>query len=243
MNDSTSCLAVVPAFNEADSIAAVLAELDRECPHCDVVVIDDGSLDRTVAIADAAGAAVVPLPFNLGIGGAVQTGFLYAAQHGYDVVVQVDGDGQHDPAQVEALVRPIITGGADVVVGSRYAGGGSFEHALHRRLLIRVFAHFVTAATGQRFTDTSSSFRAYNRRAIAICANDYPQGFLESVESLVSLSRYGLKIVEVPVTIRRRQAGATSLSLGRTMAYTVKVSIAILMGIIRRPLREPENLQ
>jgi glycosyltransferase involved in cell wall biosynthesis len=227
-------LAIVPAFNESKSIAGVIAELAECQPSFEVAVVDDGSQDATIEVAAAHGATVLPLPFNLGIGGAVQAGFLYARDTKCDIAVQVDGDGQHDPSQITTLLAPIESGEADVVVGSRYLDGGSFDHAAHRRFLIGTFARVVTAATGKRFTDTSSSFRAYNRKAIEICAEDYPQGFLESVESLVVLSRYGMRIVEVPVTIRQRSSGSTSLSLGRTMAYTIKVSIAIAMGIMRR---------
>jgi glycosyltransferase involved in cell wall biosynthesis len=227
-------IAIVPAFNESTSIAGVIRELRDHQPSFLIAVVDDGSKDDTIDVAAASGAVVLPLPFNLGIGGAVQAGFLYARDGRFDVAVQVDGDGQHDPAQIATILAPIEAGAADVVVGSRYLDGGTFDHAVHRRFLINTFARVVTAATGKRFTDTSSSFRAYNRKAIAICAEDYPQGFLESVESLVVLSRYGLRIVEVPVTIRQRSSGSTSLSLGRTMAYTIKVSIAIAMGIMRR---------
>ncbi len=227
-------LAIVPAFNEASSIAAVIEQIQKHEPTFDVVVIDDGSHDNTIIVARQHGAAVVPLPFNLGIGGAVQAGFLYADEHGYDIAVQVDGDGQHAPQEISKLLAPLLAGNADVVVGSRYLNGGEYKHSLHRRFLIGMFAKMVTVATGKRFTDTSSSFRAYNRRAIRICADDYPQGFLESVESLVSLSRYRLQIVEVPVTIRQRTTGSTSLSLGRTMAYSIKVTIAIAMAVMRR---------
>ncbi len=224
----------MPAFNEGLSIRTVIAETYSEAPEFDVVVVDDGSRDETGAIAQAVGAFVLKLPYNLGIGGAVQAGFLYAVEHGYTVAVQVDADGQHDPRELSKIIAPVVAGEADVVVGSRYAQGGTFDHAVHRRFLIGVFANLVTLATGKRFTDTSSSFRAYNRRAITICADDYPQGFLESVESLVSLSRCGMRITEVPVVIRQRSTGSTSLSLGRTIAYTIKVSIAIAMGLMRR---------
>ncbi len=227
-------LAIVPAFNEQESIIGVIQEIRRVRPDFDIAVIDDGSRDNTAAVAGAHGAIVLSLPFNLGIGGAVQTGFLYALEADYDIAVQVDGDGQHDPEEIERIISPLVAGEAEVVVGSRYAGGGTFEHAAHRRLLIKTFAALVTLATGKKFTDTSSSFRAYNRRAIAICADDYPQGFLESVESLVTLSRYRLRITEVSVVIRQRSTGSTSLSLGRTIAYTIKVTIAIAMGVMRR---------
>ena len=231
-------LAVMPAFNEGSAIARAIAELHEHRPDFDVAVIDDGSRDDTAAVATKAGARVLSLPFNLGIGGAVQTGFIYAAEAGYDVVIQVDGDGQHDPQQIEAILAPLLADKADVIIGSRFIDGGTFAHAAHRRFLIGVFARLVSFATGQRFTDTSSSFRAYNRRAIEICAEDYPQGFLESVESTVTLSRYGLRMMEVPVTIRQRQAGTTTLSLGRTITHTIKVCIAIAIGALRASHRK-----
>ncbi len=165
-------LAIVPAFNEASSIAAVIEQIQKYESTFDVVVIDDGSHDNTINIARQHGAAVVPLPFNLGIGGAVQAGFLYADEHDYDVAVQVDGDGQHDPQEISKILAPLLAGKADVVVGSRYLDGGEYKHALHRRFLIGMFSTMVTIATGKQFTDTSSSFRAYNRRAIRICADD-----------------------------------------------------------------------
>lgn len=231
-------LAIVPAFNEEASIAAVIDEIRAEAPGFDIAVIDDGSRDSTRTIARSMNAIVLPLPFNLGIGGAVQAGFLYAERNGYDVAVQIDADGQHDPGQVRALLEPLADDRADVVIGSRFMNGGSFAHAAHRRFLIGVFARIVTLTTGQRFTDTSSSFRAYNRRAIEHCADDYPHGFLESVEATVTLSRAGLRLVEVPVVIRQRQAGETTLSLGRTIVYSVKVSIAIALSLLhRRPSR------
>ena len=237
MNEASSgprLLAVMPAFNEGASIASVIEELRLHQPRFDIAVVDDGSKDDTAMLATAAGARVLPLPFNLGIGGAVQTGFIYAAEEGYDVVIQVDSDGQHDPQQMDAILGPVLDGTADVAIGSRFLGGGTFAHAAHRRFLIGVFARLVTIATGRRFTDTSSSFRAYNRRAIRICAADYPQGFLESVESTVTLCHYGLELIEVPVTIRQRESGSTTLSLGRTMVYTIKVVIAIVMGALRK---------
>ncbi len=228
------CLAIIPALNESASIENVIREIRLAQPGFDLVVVDDGSQDDTMSVVRANGARVLPLPFNLGIGGAVQAGFMYAHENDFDIAVQIDGDGQHDPSEIGKILAPIMTNAADVVVGSRYLNDHTFTHAVHRRFLIRVFALLVTLATGKRFTDTSSSFRAYNRRAISICADDYPQGFLESVESLVSLSRYRLQIVEVPVTIRQRSTGSTSLSLGRTMAYSIKVTIAIAMGVMRR---------
>jgi glycosyltransferase involved in cell wall biosynthesis len=234
MNPNPPRLALIPALNEAGSIASVLLELRERRPDFSAVVIDDGSFDDTPQIALRSGATVLPLPYNLGIGGAVQAGFLYAYEVGAEIAVQVDADGQHDPGQITDIVDPVLRGDADVAIGSRYLDGGSFAHAAHRRLLIGVFARLVTAVTGRRFTDTSSSFRAYNRRAIEVCAYDYPQGFLESVESLVTLSRYGLRVIEVPVTIRQRSEGESSLSLGRTIAYTIKVTIAIAMGMMRK---------
>jgi glycosyltransferase involved in cell wall biosynthesis len=234
VENKTRCLAIVPAFNERASIRGVIEEMRVHHPEFTVAVVDDGSLDDTAAVARGSAATVLQLPFNLGIGGAVQTGFAFAEQEGFDIAVQVDADGQHDPAEIGKLLAPIMQGEADVVIGSRYLHGGEFAHALHRRFLIAVFARLVTLVTGNRYTDTSSSFRAYNRRAIAICSRDFPQGYLESVESLVTLSGHGLRIVEVPVVIRQREVGTTSLSMVRTIIYSTKVAIAIAMGLMRR---------
>ena len=187
-------LAIVPALNEQASIARVVAEIREADPGFDVVVVDDGSLDRTAEVAEATGARVLKLPFNLGIGGAVQTGYRYAYENGYSIAVQVDGDGQHDPKEFGGLLAPLLAGEADVVIGSRFAGAGSYRAKLSRRPGIRLFAWIVSLVVRRRITDSSSSFRAVNRRALALFSADYPHGFLETVEATVRAARSGLRL-------------------------------------------------
>src|ERR687888_746152 len=172
-------IAIVPALNEERSIAAVIAEIRAADPEFDVVVIDDGSTDRTARVASENGAQVLSLPFNLGIGGAVQTGLKYAREHDFDISVQIDADGQHDPGELPKLLVPLITGEADVVVGSRFLGEKNYKASMLRRMGARFFARIVSAVVGQRLTDTSSSFRAFGPRAIAYFAPHYPPRFVE----------------------------------------------------------------
>jgi glycosyltransferase involved in cell wall biosynthesis len=227
-------IAIVPALNEERSIAAVIAEIRAADPEFDVVVIDDGSTDRTAARAAEQGARVLTLPFNLGIGGAVQTGLQYAREHDFVIAVQVDADGQHDPSQLAQLLAPIVAGDADVVVGSRFLGERNYEAPFVRRVGIKVFAAIISAVVGQPLTDTSSSFRAYGRRAIAYFSRDYPHGFVESVEATVIASRCGLRLTEVPVVMRQRLMGQSSLTLPVSIYYSIKVLVAVFVGIFRR---------
>jgi glycosyltransferase involved in cell wall biosynthesis len=235
------CVAVVPARNEEDAVGRVVAELRAFDPDLDVVVIDDGSEDATAERAAAAGAAVVRLPFNLGIGGAVQTGFKYALDHGYETVIRLDGDGQHDPEQIPNLLAPLERDEADVVVGSRFAAGaGEYRAPFARRAGIRWFAHLVSLLTRQKLTDTTSGFQAVNGRAIRLFAADYPHDYPE-VEAAVMVVRHRLRILEVPATMRGRETGRSSITLLRSLYYAIKVTLALLIGIVRRrvvPLEE-----
>lgn len=231
-------LAIIPALNEAGSIESVIREIRAEDLDFEVLVIDDGSTDGTAALAEAAGARVVRLPFNLGIGGAVQTGLQYARAHDFGIAVQIDADGQHDPSQLPQLLAPLVAGEADVVVGSRFLGERDYKAPLLRRIGIRVFATIVSAVVGQRLTDTSSSFRAFGRRAIADFARDYPHGFVETVEATVIAARCGLRLKEVPVVMRQRLMGQSSLTLPLSIYYSVKVLVAVFVGIFRRSAYE-----
>jgi glycosyltransferase involved in cell wall biosynthesis len=231
-------LAIVPALNEAGSIESVIREIRAEDPDFEVLVVDDGSSDNTAALAEAAGAKVVRLPFNLGIGGAVQTGLQYAREHDFGIAVQIDADGQHDPSQLPQLLAPLVAGEADVVVGSRFLGERNYKAPLVRRIGIRVFAAIVSAVVGQPLTDTSSSFRAFGRRAIAYFARDYPHGFVESVEATVIAARCGLRLKEVPVVMRQRLMGQSSLTLPISIYYSIKVLVAVFVGIFRRSAYE-----
>lgn len=226
-------LAIVPARNEEDAVAGVVSELRAYDPDLDVVVIDDGSTDATAECAVAAGAAVLRLPYNLGIGGAMQTGFKYALAYGYETVIRLDGDGQHDPRQIPELLGPLLRGDADVVVGSRFSGAGDYRPPLARRAGIRWFAGLVSLLTGQQLTDTTSGFQAVNARAIRLFAADYPHDYPE-VEAAVMLVRHRLRIAEVPVQMRGRETGSSSITALRSLYYAVKVTLALFVGVFRR---------
>jgi glycosyltransferase involved in cell wall biosynthesis len=228
-------IAVIPALNEEDSIAGVIAEIRAADPGFEVIVVDDGSTDRTAAVAAKTGAQVLRLPFNLGIGGAVQTGLQYARDHDFDISVQIDADGQHDPRELPKLLAPLIAGEADVVVGSRFLGGEkNYNAPILRRVGIRSFAGIISVLVGQPLTDTSSSFRAFSRRAIVYFARDYPHGFVETVEATVIAARCGLRLKEVPVVMRQRLIGQSSLTLPLSVYYSIKVLVAVFVGIFRR---------
>jgi hypothetical protein len=228
-------LAVLPAYNEEVAIAGVVAKLGERAPSFDVLVIDDGSTDRTGLRASEAGAAVVRLPFNLGIGGAVQTGFLYAREHGYDLMAQVDGDGQHEPAELATLVSTMDANpGVDVVCGSRFLGPEtSYTAPISRRTGIHLFAFVLSRILGQRITDPTSGFRLYGRRAISLFARDYPHDYPE-VEAVLMLHANRLRLVEVAVEMHQRGSGRSSVTKTRSLYYMIKVSLALLVGLMRR---------
>jgi glycosyltransferase involved in cell wall biosynthesis len=232
---SATFLAVVPAYNEAGSVARVVASLHEQAPRFDVIVVDDGSTDQTSARAHDAGATVVTMPFNLGIGGAVQTGFMYALEHGYDYMAQVDGDGQHEPSELEAMVSRIQQDpSVDMVCGSRFlATERSYDAPLGRRTGIRVFAFMLSKILRQPVTDPTSGFRLYNRRAIALFARDYPHDYPE-VEAVLMLHAHRLRMAEVAVRMRHRESGSSSITTMRSAYYMIKVSLALLVGLMRR---------
>jgi glycosyltransferase involved in cell wall biosynthesis len=224
--------AVVPAFNEAGSIRAVVAEIRDADPEFEVIVVDDGSTDGTAEFARSAGATVLSLPYNLGIGAAVQTGLQYACEHDFDLAVQIDGDGQHDARELRALLEPVVAGGADIAVGSRFAAAGGYRASFARRAGIVLFAGVVSLIVRQRVTDTTSGFRAMNRRGIRLFANDYPHDYPE-VEATVLVCRHGLRLVEVPVAMRQRENGRSSITAFRSLYYMGKVSLALFVGLLR----------
>ena len=227
-------VAIVPALNEAHTIQRVLDELRAFDPGLDVVVIDDGSTDGTADVATAKGAYVLRLPFNLGIGGAVQTGFKFAFAQGYDIAVRVDGDGQHDPAQLGLILGPVLRGEADIAVGSRFASReGGYRSSRSRRVGIRLLAGVVSRIVGQRVTDTTSGFQALNREGIALFARDYPHDYPE-VEATVMVFKNRLRLQEVPVSMRERSGGRSSITALRSIYYMVKVLLAIFVGLFRR---------
>lgn len=235
MHPAPSYLAVVPAYNESATITGVVRALRERAPRFDVLVVDDGSTDRTAEIARAAGARVLQLPFNLGIGGAVQAGFVFACQHGYDFMAQVDGDGQHEPAELEKLVAAMGHSSApDMVCGSRFLTDDyHYPAPISRRTGIHVFATLLSWIVADRVTDPTSGFRLYNRRAIELFARDYPHDYPE-VEAVLMLHQHRLRMRETPVQMYLRDGGVSSISSGKSAYYMVKVLLAVLVGLARR---------
>jgi hypothetical protein len=238
--DRCSCLAVIPAYNEAATIEQVLGALHREAPQLDVVVIDDGSTDDTAQRAEMAGARVLRLPFNVGIGGAVQAGFRYADDNGYEFMVQVDGDGQHDPAEIARLFAVMESeGSGDMICGSRFSSPTGYIAPISRRTGIHVFAFLLSRLLRQPVTDPTSGFRLYNRRAIELFAHDYPHDYPE-VEAVLMLHHHRLTMREVSVRMFQRGGGVSSISTGKSAYYMVKVLLALFVGLARaRPVPRP----
>lgn len=231
-------LVFVPAWNEEESLPAVLAELNAELAEADVLVVDDGSTDETGARAAAAGATVASLPFNQGLGAALQTGYLYALREGYDFCAHLDADGQHPPAEVARLLEEVRADRADLVIGSRYreqgkdARGDDYKPTLSRRIGTSLFRFFLTLATRQRFTDTTSGMRAANRRVMELFSESYSPDFAE-IESLQLAVRQGLRVEEVPVRMLERAGGSSFLTPLRSAFFIFKGMIVLLVGQFR----------
>jgi glycosyltransferase involved in cell wall biosynthesis len=233
-------LVIVPAFNEEGALRRVLEELALACPRLDVLVVDDGSTDATVRVARAERVPVAVLPFNLGVGGALQTGFRYAVAHGYDRAVQVDADGQHDPAEVPALLAALDEG-ADLVIGSRFAApeaGSEYDVGRLRGGAMGILRLAVRVLSGRRFTDTSSGFRAFSAPLLAFYAADYPVEYMESPEALLLACQAGFDVTEVPVKMRARAAGTPSTKNLRLAYHYVRALVSLLS---RTPIRRRER--
>lgn len=230
---SPELLVVIPAWNEAGAVGDVVRAVRVAQPRATCVVVDDGSTDDTARIARDAGARVLSLPFNLGVGGAMRTGFRYARDHGYGAVVQVDADGQHDPGEIQRLVDR-LGDDADIVIGSRFAGSASFEVRGPRRWAMRLLARAIGALAGRRLTDVTSGFKAAGPRAIGLFADTYPAEYLgDTVEALVIAARAGLELQEVPVDMRERQAGNPSHHPVRAAVYLLRAGIAFLVALVQ----------
>jgi glycosyltransferase involved in cell wall biosynthesis len=227
MSSGPSYLAVVPAYNEAATVGSVVRAIDEHVPEFDVLVVDDGSTDDTRRIAEDAGARVLHHPFNLGIGGAVQSGFFYALEHGYDYMVQVDGDGQHDPKEIGRLLDAMQEDyTVDMVCGSRFLSEDeTYPAPVSRRTGIHLFAFIVSRLVGQRVSDPTSGFRLF--------ARDYPHDYPE-VEAVLMLHVHRLRMREAPVRMFQRGGGSSSISSGKSLYYMVKVLLAIFVGLARR---------
>jgi glycosyltransferase involved in cell wall biosynthesis len=226
-------LILVPAWNEELGVGSVVKEVFATVPDADVLVIDDGSIDRTAEVAAGAGARVLSLPYNLGVGGAMRAGYRYAMRYGYCHTVQVDADGQHDPAEIFRLLDRLAD--ADVVIGARFAARGNYVVRGPRGWAMRLLAFALSHITGVRLTDTTSGFRAANRTAMALFARHYPAEYLgDTVETLIIAHRAGCRIAQVPVVMRPRANGVSSQSAVKATVYLGRACLALALGLIRR---------
>jgi glycosyltransferase involved in cell wall biosynthesis len=224
-------LAIIPAYNEAEAIGATLEELLRERPDVDVLVVDDGSRDETARIARAHGVTVLKLPFNLGIGGALRTGFRWAVEHGYERAFQFDADGQHDPGEIELLLAP-LDDGADMVVGSRFhEGEPGYTVGFVRQRAMGSLRVMLRLLVRQSFTDTSSGFRAFGRRMLEFFACNYPAEYMESVEALFLACTEGFTVAEVPARMRMRAAGSPSHRRFRSAYHFIRLYLVLLASV------------
>ncbi len=227
-------LVIVPAHNEEETIAAVLMELQRFVPEYHVLVIDDGSDDQTAAIVRRfANVMLIEMPYNVGIGAAMQTGFLFAFRHGYDVVVQCDADGQHPVDAIPSLVQAIETAKADLIIGSRYVADTDYRPSIGRRIGKSLLSRLVDVMIGGGITDTTSGFRAANRRTFSLFARRYPDDYPEA-EALILLHKNNLRAAEIPVDMKPRQGGKSSISLIHGLYYMVKVAFAMFVDMFRK---------
>lgn len=233
MSESSRVLVIVPAWNEQRNIASTVAEIRATVPH-DIIVVDDGSTDATAATARDAGAIVLSLPFNLGVGGAMRAGFVYARRHGYGVVIQVDADGQHNPADIERVIAGLTD--ADISIGARFSDVGDYHVSGPRWWAMRFLSWVLTRLTGTRLTDVTSGFRAANSRAIDQYVHYYPAEYLgDTIDSLVAAIHSGLRVTQVPVAMRQRVHGLPSQNSIGAAIYLGRSVFALGLALIRRP--------
>ena len=226
-------LIVIPAYNEEGNIERVVNNLVENYPQYDYVVINDCSKDNTLEILQKNHFNYINLPVNLGIGGAVQTGYKYALEHDYDMAVQIDGDGQHDPSYLSSLVDAMLKENADMVIGSRFIKNEGFQSTFMRRVGITYFTKIIKWLTKETITDPTSGFRLANKEVIKIFAKDYPRDYPEP-ESIVALLKQNKKVIEVPVQMKERQGGESSIKVWNSVYYMIKVSLAIFIECSRK---------
>lgn len=226
-------LVVIPAHNEEKSVGRVTAQV-RECaPQADILVVDDGSSDGTARIARNAGAFVVSLPRNLGIGAAAQTGYIFAREMGYDIVVRIDADGQHDPVEIPRLISALLESDADVIVGSRFIEGRDYSTSFARGIGIRMLAALLSLVAHQRVTDPTSGFQVAKREVVAYYADEHPHDYPEP-ETRVLIHRAGFSAKEIPVSVNPRLEGQSSITSLDSVYYLAKVTLAIIIGLLRQ---------
>lgn len=226
-------LIIIPAYNEAENIVKTVEAIKEKAKGFDYIIINDCSTDRTKNICEENGYNVINLPINLGIGGAVQTGYKYAYNHDYDIAVQVDGDGQHDPLFLGVMAQYLEEHSADVVIGSRFIEKKGFQSSRARRIGIVFFTKLIKIMTGATITDPTSGLRMVGRNVIELFSNDYPRDYPEP-ESVVAILRRHMKVIEIPVVMKEREGGVSSISLKKSVYYMIKVTLAILIERIRK---------
>ena len=227
-------LVIIPAYNEEGSVGKVVEEVHTHLSQVEVLVVNDGSTDLTSEIAKSKGAIVLDLPFNLGIGGAMQAGYQYAYEKGYDIAIQVDGDGQHDPKEIDKLLKALEEKKIDMAIGSRFIGDLGYKSSTMRRIGISIFSQVISMIVRQRITDPTSGFRASNRKAIQLFASNYPQDYPEP-EVVILLHQCHLKMEEVPVGMSERYSGESSITKIKSIYYMVKVLLAIFVDCFKKP--------
>lgn len=226
--ENQKVLVIIPAYNEQENIEKVLKALEQSYPWIDCVVINDASTDKTEQILKSCKANYVTLPLNLGIGGGVQTGYQYAKERNYDIAVQMDGDGQHLPEYLDDVIRPVMDGRADVVIGSRFIKKEGFQSSAGRRLGIRLLSFMIKILCGSRIKDVTSGYRAVNRKYIDLFSKEYAQDYPEP-EALVQCSLSGARIMEIPVVMKERTGGSSSITIFKSVYYMIKVSLALVL--------------
>jgi glycosyltransferase involved in cell wall biosynthesis len=234
MENKQKIIVIVPAYNEEGSVGKVVEEVHTHLSQAEVLVVNDGSTDLTSEIAKSKGAIVLDLPFNLGIGGAMQAGYQYAYEKGYDIAIQVDGDGQHDPKEIGKLLKALEEKRIDMAIGSRFIGTLGYKSSMMRRVGISIFSHVISMIVRQRITDPTSGFRASNRKSIQLFASNYPQDYPEP-EVVILLHQCRLKMEEVPVGMSERYSGESSITKLRSIYYMVKVLLAIFVDCFKKP--------
>lgn len=226
-------LIIIPAYNEAENIVKTVEAIKEKAKGFDYIIINDCSTDRTKNICEENGYNIINLPINLGIGGAVQTGYKYAYNHDYDIAVQVDGDGQHDPLFLEVMAQYLEEHSADMIIGSRFIEKKGFQSSRARRIGIIFFTKLIKIMTGATITDPTSGLRMVGRNVIELFSNDYPRDYPEP-ESVVAILRRHMKVIEIPVVMKEREGGVSSISLKKSVYYMIKVTLAILIERIRK---------
>lgn len=228
MEQREKVLVIIPAYNEAENIVHVVNDMMRQAPQYDYLVVNDGSTDNTLQLCQRERFHYLDLPINMGIGGAVQAGYVYARKYGYDIAVQMDGDGQHDIAYLDRMLEPIMRKEADVVIGSRFLEKEGFQSSAGRRMGINILSGLIRLTTGRRIMDVTSGYRAVNKMFIEIYSKDYPTDYPEP-EAVVSAIMHLGRVREVPVRMRAREGGISSITFKKSIYYMVKVTLAILI--------------